>query len=278
MRKLWIRFLFGILTAGSLGAQANYWPLTALDFSAIEPGQRQNTLSRSRETGEEANPLSYEKGYRPLRFYPVGWSDEGKFAYVLVESFGERGGWWPSVHLCIMDMVSDVMVYEEKVAAENHPQFETLVRNGQGGEERKRSDDPLVGVYSNWKIIARAYEEELSRLGIGKIGEGDFVSFPLGISGVSYEAYPFGEESGEGYFSEYGIRIGRGDGGVKTIFSGQSDRDDLSPVVGLTVFGAFKSPYENRIAVLYGIADTGWEGTPWWELHLSGSHLGLGFK
>lgn len=282
MKKAIAGIILG-LTALSLSAQANYWPLSALDFKTagnlrtadIEPGYNGMRISQMIQEGRW--------GYHPLNFYPVGWSDDGKFAYVMMESFSERGGWRPPVELCIMDMVSDEIVYRKRVDAEEDLDMEAAQSNADRAGTVRASEDPLVGVYANWRMFASEFEEKMTEFRIGKIESADFLTFPLLLGGRTYEARPYGTQADDGetykrYFSEYGLRIERGTQGRKTIFEGQGAWDQNSPVIGITVFGAFKSPYENRIAVLYGVWDTGWEGTPWLDLHLSGSHLGVGFQ
>lgn len=66
------------------------------------------------------------------------------------------------------------------------------------------------------------------------------------------------------------------------IYSRGRSGDELS-ITGVTVCGAFKNPFENRTAVLYGVRAWGedestGESRDFVSLHLSGCHLGIGFK
>lgn len=142
----------------------------------------------------------------------------------------------------------------------------------------------LLEMEEAWKSICGDFEKELVRLGIKKIDASDFLTFPLPIDGEIYNAIPVAQERSHqefSFLSEYEIQIEKSSAGHKKICSGQSDEE--MPLVEIIVYGAFKSPYENRIAVLYGLKKMGKE-EPYWgredrlRLYLSGCHLGVGFK
>jgi hypothetical protein len=189
-------------------------------------------------------------------FYPIGWSADGKFAFVREPADEACGCYF--FDIVIMDMVSDKILWEWKF-------------NDDGAGETMKSV---------WK---KNYALLKSKLLENKIIQAS--DFALGKSTFNYKnvKYTLEDESSSNSDWDYGkiqsfrITLSASGLGTKTVKVQSYDEYDM--ILSLEVVGQLKSPYEDRIAVIYSEIQRGYEGPPnVVQFGLSGSHLMDGFK
>lgn len=181
-------------------------------------------------------------------FYPIGWSRNGKFAYVfeyVAEGLGE-----PVREYNIQDMVSDESVYAK-------------MQTGVDAE-------PLPAEFL----------DTCEEVGISLNGA-ELSLFPMIVGDLAYSAHLEGfffVEDGHFFgdnLEQYLVRMFRSDGTTKVIHQYLVPRTNLYDV---RILGCFRSPFENRVAVALCRISYGHEASLATSVHFVGSHLSYGFE
>jgi len=189
-------------------------------------------------------------------FIPVGWSSDGKFAYI-VDTYPDGFG----------DLVRDVVVQN---MSSDKVMYEKTNRGPEMDEAGiKRGEFPKV------------FQQALGVYEFSPKKDIEMMEFPL-ISGdyaysVHIEQVTVLEE---GHFygdtiESYQVRIKRSDGTSKVVHRYSSAESALYDV---QVAGCIKSPYEERIAIVIAEIKHGFEASKSVSPKLIGSHLKLGFE
>ena len=201
-------------------------------------------------------------------FYPIGWSRNGKFAYY-VEPVDEACGCY-FAELVIQDMRSDTEVWHFKNDWEKHVD----------AEGAPIEDD----IRKLWKRNAKMFAEKLREHGI--IQSPRFALLPVNFrsAGKSFTAKMAAvrgnDTDGNSRVRKLDLQLSSPTLGKKVIYSKEYKGDDIwvAPL-DTAVVGAFKSPYENRVAILMLNVQRGWEGPPHTvNVQFAGGDLINGFR
>ncbi len=194
------------------------------------------------------------------KFYPIGWSKDGKFAYV-IEPVDEATGFY-FITIAIQDLNSDKVLWK----------FEYTVKDEIEGKDLE----------TTWK---EKYAEIKAKLNEYKIEQQK--DFQLGSTEFSVENNEFNlkvetNKTDSEYFpgmevlEKFAVKLSTSTLGSKEIFS---EKEETGVLIDALVVGQFKSPYENRIAVLVSTEQIGYEGPPnVIAFKLVGANLDKGFK
>lgn len=205
---------------------------------------------------------------RPVNLYavpdvePVGWSQDGHFAYSLTRSLSGIGG--TRYEFAIVNAVTDEQVFFERWD-------DTAEING------SETAAPQEGL----ETVRRRFTDVLGRYGIVPGRGTTFVSFPVetpeAIYNIEIETELAAVETTPmDYISSWEIRVVRESAaGVRT--SKRIAGGDEIRAASLVPLGAFLSPYEERMLVVIGREAYVFEGTEAFLL-FSGAHLSYGYE
>ena len=205
------------------------------------------------------NKLKYTKvngSNIPTHFYPIGWSFDGNFAFIREPADEACGCYF--FDLVIMDMLNDRVIWEWNYNDE--------------GEGATRST-----VWGNNYTLLK------NRLLENKIipSEG-FTLEPLTFAHKNNQyAIKYSTQKNAdwdfGNIEKFKIELTSSDLGRKTLTSGTYDEFDMR--LEFNVSGVLKSPFEDRVIVVYSELIRGYEGPPnITNFGLSGGHLRTGFN
>lgn len=201
-------------------------------------------------------------------FYPIGWSREGKFAYY-VEPLDETCGCY-FAELVIRDLRTDKILWHFK----NDPNMRV----------DKEGTPLLDDIRKLWKRNQKVFSEKLREYGI--VPTSRFVLLPKTFrsGGKSYAATIsslLGDDpDGLSRIRKVALDISSSSLGTKTLYSTEYKGDDMyaSPL-DVAIAGAFKSPFENRVAIVMLNVQRGWEGPPnTVDIDIIGADLASGFR
>lgn len=204
----------------------------------------------SAETVKEAytapSELKYYKEsneYIFQKFYPIGWSKDGKFAYV-IEPADEAAGLY-FFKLRIQSMISDKVVYEWELDPDEG------IESGSVKQMWKENQMTFAAALNEHKIIP---QKDIKLLGTEfNTEEG---KFKVTIENQMETDPDFGFE----VVKTTNIDIKASELGSKRIYS--YTEKNYNQCLGRIVQGVIKSPYENRVAVLVKEELRGYEGPP----------------
>ncbi len=194
----------------------------------------------------------------PDRFYPIGWSKNGNFAYIIEPADEALGNYMMGV--VVVSLVSDEIIwdwytepgveddlYREDVWKKNYDNFkENLNKYGIIQERNMKMEDAYF-TSKNKDFILRIETEK---------NDGN----DMGIETVSKSRiYLKSPKLGEKLVAEKNY--------------------DASMILGQQIVGCFISPYEDRIAIVVKSERWGYEGPPnIVEFEIFGSNLLTGFQ
>ena len=177
------------------------------------------------------------------KFYPIGWSKDGKFAYV-IEPADEAAGLY-FFKLRIQSMISDKIVYEWELDPDEG------VETGSVKQMWKENQMTFAAALNEHKIIP---QKDIKLLGTEfNTEEG---KFKVTIENKMETDPDFGFE----VVKTTNIDIKASELGSKRIYS--YTENDYNQCLGRIVQGVIKSPYEKRVAVLVKEELRGYEGPP----------------
>lgn len=198
-------------------------------------------------------------------FFPIGWSRDGKFAYY-VEPVDEACGCY-FAELRIQDLRTDKILWEFK----NDP-------NSRVDKDGSPLEDDIQKL---WKRNQKLFAEKLNEHGIVPVARFAMLRRSFSSGGKTYSAKAISKRSGD----EDGLRVknvvfevSSPSLGKKTVFSAQYSGEVYESPLDVGVAGAFKSPYENRAAIIMINVQRGWEGPPHTvDVRIAGADLMKGF-
>ena len=255
--------LFFVASAGSIliSAQSSYSVPRAVDLDRI--------VRRS-------FPSFYVRAYRggPMQqlyaegFYPIGWSRDGKFAYYL-EPVDEECGCYFS-ELVIMDLRTDKILYHYKNDWQTHVD-----------EEGKPIPDDLQ---KHWNKNEKTFAEKLREHAVVQTPRFALLPATFSTSGRTYAAkmtkLKGNDSDGLRRIRKMDLVFSSPTLGRKSLYAIEYKGDDIwgSPLDS-AVAGVFKSPFENRAAVVMINVQRGWEGPPHTvSVRIAGADLTSGFR
>lgn len=208
--------------------------------------------------------------YHNPSFYPVGWSEDGKFAYVVRRMLEGVGG--SRTDFVIFDAVEDVRSFHVRHESIPGPPGEP---GGEGlfAEEGEAEGEESVSL----EEMERQFAGALERYSIVKDTGALFKPFPLKINNETYtaEVITTPETDKDAFNDEigtYDVFVVSSSGRKKRI-TGSNDVQGLS----LWIAGYFLSPFEPRVLVVIGRESFVFEGAEPFFI-FSGCNLKVGFK
>lgn len=241
--------MFLILVGSLISINAQNKPLKSL---YAEP-------SRLMFPGDEKEDAEFENG-RLLRehFFPIGWSNDGKFAYYS-EPPDEACDCYFADFL-IQDMRND------KVLWTFH--FEGKI----GGND---------SIKTLWRKKRREFSRKLAQYGIVAGNRFDLQSSPLDYRKDALTLKLIQNIEIEDIFAVGDVRVDllSSQKGSKTIYEQKYKTKDYSSLQSAEIGGVLISPFEARAAVVIVETHRGWEGPPnVTQLNLVGAALTNGFR
>lgn len=245
-------------------------------FSILASAQKSNVYPVPRAVSLErivrkTFPDYYgQEAYHKLEidgFFPVGWSRDGKFAYY-VEPVDEACGCY-FAELRIQDLRTDTILWEFK----NDP------------EKRVDKDGaPLEDdIRKLWKRNQKLFTARLNQYGI--VPTAPFSLLPRNFSSMGkmytarLTATKSNDEDGLDRVKSVSLEFSSPPLGRKNLYKADYSGDMFTSPLDVAVAGAFKSPYENRAAIIIINVQRGWEGPPHTvDIRIAGADLVKGFE
>jgi hypothetical protein len=265
MSRRFTRLLFLLIASSfasiSLQAQLKYTIPRGVD---LDPNVRRTFRS------------FYVRSYRggPIQklyteaFFPIGWSRDGKFAYY-VEPVDEECGCYYA-ELAIIDLRTDKLLWEFK----NKP----LERMNEKGEPIPDDMRQL------WKRNGTMFTEKLREHKIEQLSRFTLLPATFRIAGKSFTAKVISvkgdDPDGLNRIRKLSLDLTSPSLGKKTLYNAEYKGDDMyaSPL-DVAVAGVFKSPFEDRAAIVMINVQRGWEGPPHTvDVRIAGADLVKGFR
>lgn len=202
-------------------------------------------------------------------FAPIGWSRDGKFAYI-AELSSDAMGHCPNELAyfiwVVQDMINDRILWDSgKEYKEGLP--EALARA------------EMVEIF-RWELANRmaGYRQHLNRNGIVINSDIRLGKFPLLCNGSEYRAFIVDCKRGSKYGFDETFITGYGVVMAKDSLGKTIGRYPDSCLLDLRIAGYFKSPFEPRIALVVCDVMRGFEGLPHSVTpRFIGCHLESGF-
>lgn len=195
-------------------------------------------------------------------FYPIGWSRDGKFAY-LVEPPDEACGCY-FAEIVIVDLSTDKIVWKERWDSSDLP---------------KPEEDDLDAL---WKRKGKAYSAKLNQHRIEPISneqlvhptisfDGDVLTPKVDIKIKTDDVYEVDGTVTLTMTSQKHVS--------KVIRRDVYKKSDTNGFRTAEITGSLKSPFESRVAVIVVEVMRGWEGPPHTtRIKVVGATLNSGFK
>lgn len=196
------------------------------------------------------------------KFYPIGWSRDGKFAY-LVEPPDEACGCY-FAQIVVQDLRTDKILWEYK----------------HEGEEAVEETLPAV-----WKKHQKEFSSKLAQYGIVAQNR-----FPLQNSPIVYGSDQLTPElkvnmKTDGGVIDIGVtgnvilQLISKQKGRKTLYEMKFDPEKYNSFLDAELSGSLVSPFEPRAAVVMIETYRGWEGPPHvTNVHIVGADLEKSFR
>ena len=238
-----------------------------------------NKVESEVETSKKVETMKEKFTIGKYKVTPLGWSEEGNFAYFLYYDIGDLCGYCPVFAFKVQSIVSDKILYSKE--------FDALK------EESEQSEYSLSEIEkSNRALIdtqLKKYHIQTKKSFSMESGDfehsGKSYSIELKQKEGTFEGSAMGNDISQKIISSLQVILEKkepGKPGVqKTVFKHSEKEGDSSHMIGAQYMGYFQSPYEGRIVILL---KTNWmsccfEGTSETEgVQLIGAHLETGFK
>ncbi len=194
------------------------------------------------------------------RFYPIGWSADGKLAYVVYKEDFDGYGSGTDYHFYLQDLITDAVL-----------ESRDFVRM-----------DEVYSIAEVMEMESAWYAELFSRYRIDTNRSLELESFPVVLYGSEYTVSEDSSYRDTDDLSSYirGLEflelslVRTADSARKMVHEAYYEGN-----ITTVFYQAVKSPFENRIALVLYLGTPGWEGIPL-QAHISviGSNLNVGFR
>jgi hypothetical protein len=219
-----------VLNAQVPGNDTNAYPVPA----SVTPGKG--------SVAKNCAPCLIEK------FYPIGWSKDGKFAYAL-EPPDQACGCY-IFELFIRDLEHDSILW--------HYFYMSDANGSQLGQEG-RKHKVYTDIGHLWKGESSYFTEKLSRFDIIGASSNNEISSDSGNSFSLEEIYKQAATSEYGYkYVDSAIVLQ----GNKMLMKACTKEYKQLPPLRVLKAGLIKNPYNGMMTILLGYASKGWEGPP----------------
>jgi len=208
----------------------------------------------------------------------IGWSSVGLLAYLDREENYHNGE--ITINLVILDGVRDEIL--DRVGIDY-----SLFLNGgsnpffldRGNYPVRSFEEITVATLENWNetLERNGIRERIHNFNASLIFT-PFHTFPFIQGGKTFDSwFEIVAEERDFYTNYTWSLIGSNGTQVKVISSGEATNNNPHGYVGSTVLGFYKSPYENRLAVI-AAHHYRWLGSPYHNITMFGFHLDIGFN
>lgn len=210
------------------------------------------------------NLVENEDDYNRLlreKFYPIGWSKDGKFAY-LTEPADEACGCY-FAEIFIVDLRSDKVLWSGKYTSEGENKPDNLKDHWR--KNQKRFSNKL----NQYKIIQSKNFANLTE------------SFTSKNDSFQVDLFSDVKLSDDAYSSEgkVEIKLISPQKGEKTLYQQVYQGENFKGIMGAGIGTILRSPFEERIAIVLSQTQRGWEGPPHiTRITIVGADLNKGFK
>jgi hypothetical protein len=195
-------------------------------------------------------------------FYPIGWSRDGKFAY-LVEPPDEACGCY-FAEIVIVNLKTDKVLWQER---------------WDSSDLAKPEEDNLDAL---WKRKGKAYSARLNQHRIQPIGNAQLLHPNIAFDGDTLTPKLDIKIETDGVYEVDGtvtLTLASAKHGSKVIRRDVYKKTDTNGFRNAEITGSLKSPFESRVAVIVVEEMRGWEGPPnTTSIKVSGATLTTGFK
>ena len=201
------------------------------------------------------------------KFYPIGWSRDGKFAYY-TEPADEACGCYFAA-LVIQDLRTDEVLWK----FENDPQSRVDAKGEIAADDIRKL----------WRRNQKLFNEKLREHRIVPAARSILLGSTFNAAARRYAAKVTtrkAQDEGFGLDMVRGVKLELSSPtlGVKDIYSADYKADTYPPL-DMIVAGALKSPFENRAAIVMINVYRGWEGPPHTvDVRIVGADLVKGFR
>lgn len=194
-------------------------------------------------------------------FYPIGWSKDGKFAYIVEPADIACDCYF--ANLIIKDLKTDTVLWNFD--------YESGTFN--------EKDNTPKSLPAFWRFNERLFSKKLREYKIRQTTDFAFESFPIIYKGDELTA-TLSVERDQGdeprFVSAIGLRMSSKRKGSKIVYENKDLTD--SDVLDVRLLGYLKSPFEQRVALILIEVHRGFEFTQVVKANLVGSDLSSGFK
>jgi hypothetical protein len=185
------------------------------------------------------------------KFFPIGWSKDGKFAYVEEPADEACGCYFFTIY--IQDLYSDTMAWQWKF--EGNP-------------------DDGMNLKKIWNKFGTLFTGELNKYQIFPLSFDKLEKLPFLLNGIKYSFLInnspfFDNDSKKTRIAATTITMKVNGLARKKVFKkiytykgSESPPATYSTTLSNKILGYLKSPYENKIALFYMVENRGWEGPP----------------
>lgn len=201
-------------------------------------------------------------------FYPIGWSRDGKFAYY-TEPVDEACGCY-FAELVIQDLRTDKEVWKFK----NDPESRTNAKGEMLQDDMRRL----------WRRNQKMFSGKLREHQIIPHTRFTLLGKSFVIGGKTYITKITAPKSKDDEYEmdrvkSINVELTSMSLGRKTLHSSEYKGDQIyAAPLEVMIAGAFKSPYENRVAIVMLKVQRGWEGPPHTvDIQIVGADLVRGF-
>lgn len=204
--------------------------------------------------------------YPTAKIYPIGWSENGLFAYADYEYVGGGCGSCYTYRFMILDLVTDEVVFKLVAEEVYEEDFDGFWETHQSEISKKAAEFKITPV-TGFNFDSGAEFES---------GGKDYtVEVDLAYTQKTFEWME--TVTVEDVISWWSVGLSAAGFGRKTVF----DRQEKYPgLLNVAVCGVLKSPFEDRALIFMAEEGRNYEGggTDGYGLTLIGAHLTYGFK
>jgi len=190
-------------------------------------------------------------------FHPIGWSTDGKFAYIKIFDGYSDG---LCILVAIQDMVTDKTVWSESYTSMQLDENENYAKHAEN-------------VKALWNKVKGKTEQALAKYKIDSQKELDYRKKTW--HRINGQPYKFALTTDD----KIQLDCRAKDMGSKTLYTQKISAEDFElQEYSAYVAGIILSPYEDRVLVLYQTSSKGFEFITDQDFNLVGCNLNKGFK
>jgi hypothetical protein len=199
--------------------------------------------------------MAFDHDFKFKRFFPIGWSENGNFAYMTHSISDTVNGYFYDLY--VINLVDDLIVFEDYLSlTDNDSDYE-------------RAEAVLENKFHEWNLLIKRYNIEGT---IESPGHGTTIEkFPLRLSNWNYDLYYESQNTDKECNWQLILRKANNNNITQKIIS--TGKIENSYEMN-SILGYYKSPFEDRIATII-CRETRARSI---GFSIFGAHLNVGFK